>query len=158
MRETVLVFVCTLMCVAAATAQTAKDYYKELHDANGLNPLMMFACFPEQDTGYFDTIALTRTFQKTAEEKHLKPWNGPKSDMLFVAGFYKGIARDPILLDNETRQGDSNWVYVFKGIEGHPNAKGRFTFRINWQTLRYEREVKIDAVTKQVAGRCELIQ
>jgi hypothetical protein len=158
MREIVLAFVCALICVAAATAQTAKDYYKELHDANGLNPLMMFACFPEHDTGYFDTIALTRTFQKTVEEKHLKLSNVPKGDMLYVRGFYKGVARDPILLDKETPQVDSNWFYVFKGIEGHPNAKGRVTYRINWQTLRYEREIKIDAVVKQGEGRCELIQ
>jgi hypothetical protein len=127
MREIVLAFVCALICVAAATAQTAKDYYKELHDANGLNPLMMFACFPEHDTGYFDTIALTRTFQKTVEEKHLKLSNVPKGDMLYVRGFYWGFL-DLRCNDAHSGSHQSGDMVLFGEVEKSTiAARGRHT-------------------------------
>lgn len=153
-----------VLCSGLAFGQTAREYYKEVHDANGLNPLLMFVCFPQQDTGLFETMALTRTFPKTAEEKHLKPLTEKdkkmflKADSLFVQAFYKGVAREPLLFDKADKNSDVAWALNFTGLEGHPNVKSRITYRINWQTLRYETEVKIGTAAETRSGKCEVIE
>lgn len=84
-----------LLSTGEMFAQTAREYYKEVHDSNGLNPLLTFVCFPEEDTGLFWVMGLTRTFPKTAERKQLKQFSEKDkqvfldADQLYVQGFYK---------------------------------------------------------------------
>lgn len=146
--------------------QTAREYYKEVHDTNGLNPLLMFACFPEKDTGLFKTMGLTRTFPEIAEKKHLSRLTGKdkqmfaRADALYVEAFYKGVPREPQLFNRQDKNSDVAWVLEFTAArqEGLPNAKFRATYRINWQTLRYEEEVKFGTAISTGYGKCELIR
>jgi hypothetical protein len=156
-------FVLVILYSVLAFGQTAREYYKEVHDANGLNPLLMFACFPEQDTGKFDTMALTRTFPRTAAEKHLSKVTEKdkqmfaKSDLLYLQTFYKGVAREPLLLEKQDSHSDVGWVLKSTGeVRGHPE-KMLLTYRINWQTLRYEMNIEVGTASKAQYGKCELI-
>jgi hypothetical protein len=163
MTRAIYFFLFVSLMSLAAVAQTARDYYKELHEAKGLNPLLMFVCFPEPDTGKFDTIALTRTFNRTITDKHLPSTTKSeqmfaKSDMLYLQTFYKGVAREPQLLDKQDKASDLTWVLsTMAVIEGHRHRVS-LTYTFNWQTLRYEDQITVGGSTAHNYGKCEPIQ
>jgi hypothetical protein len=171
----VVIFISFLavVCLPRISAQspiqpTARDYYKELYDAGGLDRMgAEYACFkddPQHDT--FFIFGQSRTLRErmiaagTFNPSHKVPKDAPKEDFLIVRGYQKGIpwAEDMFF----TKQGG---LWTSEKMQTMPLGNGLRTtiiIVINWQTLRYRWGVEVvDKGQRHAAGghfgRCEKI-
>ena len=152
-----------LFCLAQPIfGQTARQYYEELKNAHGLNPLATAVCFPEEEHQSFALAALSSDFEQTLKSKGLqvpqefRNLTAPGAKKyLWWEPFHKGIPATPWLLE---KTGDPpRWFMSFDGV-GQQKSTGDAEIVINWATSRYKLQVRIGPVTETVYGRCERIE
>src|SRR5256885_11110080 len=125
------------MCISAsgaATAQTAREYFNELRDANAFTHYSdEYVCFPDDDKGGFVVIAKTKDIEKrmAANSKSgAKP--KPLGEHLVVRSYFKGVASDMTLYEKMEKDSDERWSLEFKSP-----LRGKTVYLINWATGRY---------------------
>ena len=125
---------------------TARDYYKELYAAGGLDHMADgHACF--QDDPKVDSFFIF------GESKHLRDYtlaNGTfskpskatqelmKKDFLMVRGYAKGI---PWRGEEFLEKDEESWISGQHMLDERTPIRIRFS--INWQTLRYKYSVEV---------------
>lgn len=153
------------LSVVAATPRNAHDYYNELLQAHGLNPLATFVCFPDMQPQTFFLMARSSNFLATLEAKHKQIDSktraafakliGP-NEALYWQGFNKGIAIDPSFL----KRGKSprEWILAFDNF-GKNKASGWTKVQITWPTLRYRLSIHINGYpgSADSDGKCRPI-
>ena len=136
----------------AQTPTTARDYYKELYNAGGLDRMADgYACF-------FDDLKDLKidNFFIFGEGKHLREYmmaNGTfeklskeaqaamKTDFLIVRGYTKGV---PFGSQDFYTKDEDSWVTEERVMKKEDNsATFRMRLDINWQTLRFRRSVEV---------------
>jgi hypothetical protein len=146
------------------TGLTARDYYKELYAAGGLNNMAGgHACFqddPKVSTFFIlresknlrDYMLANGTFSKLPEATQVLM----KKDFLMVRGYVEGIPwRGEEFLDKD----EESWISDQRMLDERTPI--RIRFNINWQTLRYKYAVEVlnmDSTYRTEAasfGRCE---
>lgn len=154
------------LCAQNRSSLTARDYYKELHPAGGLDYMAGgHACF--QDDPKIDSFFIFR------ESKNLRDYmiaDGtfselPKEtqglinkDFLMVRGYVKGI---PWRGEEFLERDQASWISDQRMLDEQTPI--RIRFNINWQTLRYKYAVEVlnmdSTYRTEVAsfGRCEEI-
>jgi hypothetical protein len=147
-------------------SQPARDYYKELYAAGGLDQILSDrVCFddqPELDTFFIFTESRVIREVMMADGSFSKAPKGLqaelKKDLLLFRGYDKGV---PLAPEDPFRPDNGSWVSnTFKLQKA---ASGRVRFTINWETLRYKRTVEVlnpDGTVNSVIsryGRCESI-
>jgi hypothetical protein len=157
-------FLLTILLTAAASGQTARDYYNELNRTNGLEGLSNeYVCFKDDATdGIFFTISKGNDIRRdllllNAGEKKMKTSDIDKfANTLVVTNYTKGVAGDLDVMDKDTnRTGVSTETFVDRGTVNKAAVALRFT--INWKTLRFKRSVSVAGKVGDYAvyGRCE---
>jgi hypothetical protein len=151
-----------LAMTVSAHAQTAREYYEELRDADGLNRLATLVCFPNEETGSFAIVGLSSQFAQTLRTQGLpippaiEKLSAPDAvPYLWWQGFAKGVPAEPWILDRPA--GSVAWSLGFKEVQGQ-KVEGLVSLTMNFQTLRYELDVRIGAERDQVFGRCHAIR
>ena len=152
--------------IGSAAAQTARDYYRELYAAGGLDRFAdEYVCF-QDDTkaqaffifGKSDTLRDFLQAEGRLSRLSKKQQADLKRGFVIVRGYDKGVAwSENVYLDKD---GDS-WI----SEKGAPinNEQLRVRFTVNWQTLRYKYSAEILAANGSLRGedatygRCELI-
>ena len=148
---------------------TARDYYKELYDAGGLDRIASeYACFKDDthhDTffifGQSTTLRERMISAGTFNPSYKVPKDAPKEDFLIVRGYEKGIPWTEDMFF--TKQGG---LWTSEKMQTMPLGDARRSVAIgiliNWQTLRYRWGVwVVDKGQRHAAGgnfgRCEKI-
>lgn len=157
-------FILALLSGGAGAAETAHDYYNELLNINGFNPLATFVCFPDKQPETFFLMGRSSQFEATLKAKGkpvdaafqqmLKQAKG-NHELLYWQGFDKGVGSDPSLLERGTSI--SEWVGVFDA--GKAKSNGKVSVRITWPSLRYRLAISIKDKPGEfdTYGRCEPI-
>jgi hypothetical protein len=154
-------------CGVAFGATTAREYYKELYKAGGLDRMAdVYACFPDEDTnGVFMIFSKSDTLRQYLinEGQYQKLPKAQRDELdkgfIYVRTYLKGIANDTATFGKD---GDS---YLFEG--DYKQQKGivfKLRYSFNWTTLRYRFNVSAyknsnldPGNVHDVFGRCELI-
>jgi hypothetical protein len=159
-------FLLVVLIAASAWAQSAREYYKELYVAGGLDRMAdRYVCFDDDPN--------IKTFFVFAESKYVHEYmmaDGtfgklPKSyqtelkkDFVISRGYDKGVA---LSAEDFLDADHDSWVSQKFRLDNRTPARVRFT--IVFQTLRYKRAVEIlnadGTFRSEVAryGRCELV-
>lgn len=150
----------------SVSAQTARDYFKELKAANTFNHYKdEYVCFRDDDVPSFavvakiaDIIDHMKNSGDTAGAKDLAAAKGG----LIVETYYKGVGNGTNIFElakREDSNGDSkDYSYEFAG-----KNPGKAVYSINWATGRYVLRVYMYQKSKSIpasgegSGRCELI-
>ncbi|HEV2288314.1 MAG TPA: hypothetical protein VGR81_05105 [Candidatus Acidoferrales bacterium] len=150
----------------AQTKLTARDYYKELYAAGGLDRLADgYACFeddPKAEAFFIfgegkyirESMTADGTFSKLPKSTQLLM----KKGFLMVQGYDKGV---PWQSDELLRKDEGSWVSDERMLDKHTLVRIKFT--INWQTLRYKwaaEALNLDSTYRsEVAsfGKCERV-
>jgi hypothetical protein len=165
MQKRAIVAFALLAC--ACFGESARDYYKELHDAGGLDQILShYVCFddrPELDTFFLFTESKVIRQVMIADGSFAK---APKSfqselskDLLFFRGYDKGVA----LMPEEPYHAD-NGSWLSERFMLEKNTPARMRFSITEETLRYKRSIETDREHDgrflpliSTYGRCELV-
>jgi hypothetical protein len=145
-------------------ALTARDYYKELYAAGGLDRMAdANACFEDdpsnkaffifgQSKDIREFMIADGTFSKLPRSLQLRL----KKDFLIVRGYNKGVPwQSESFLDRD----EGSWISDQRMLNKHTPIRIRFT--IDWQTLRYKWAVEVlnmdSTYRSEVAsfGKCE---
>lgn len=140
-------------------AQTARDYFNELRDANTFNRYAdKYVCFRDDNVPSFAVVstvrdvldAMTRSGNKDGAKLLVKAGDG-----LFVHDYYKGVANNESTLFEKV---EGNYRVDFNA----PIHHGRMVYMINWKTGRYRLQVfaldrSKDVPAYETSGKCELI-
>jgi hypothetical protein len=129
-----------LICVSAsgvATAQTAREYFNELRDANAFTHYGdVYVCFPDDDKGGFSVIAKTIDIEKkmAAADGIFDANKSTKhEEYLSETPYFKGVASDKTrLYEKMDKNSDGNWSLEYKSP-----LHGKNVYMINWATGRY---------------------
>lgn len=143
---------------------TARDYYKELYAAGGLDRMAdAYACFEDdpsneaffifgQSKDIREFMIADGTFGKLPKSLQLRL----KKDFLIVRGYNKGVPwESESFLDGD----EGSWISDQRMLNRHTPFRIRFT--IDWQTLRYKWAVEVlnmdSTYRSEVAsfGKCE---
>jgi hypothetical protein len=159
-----------LVCLAASVAitqnppgsskLTARDYFKELRDANTFTHFGdEYVCFPDEDNGGFAIMAKSKDIEKmkaaTAKPGEKRESLGDAT--LIVQSYFKGVANQPLLYDPVSKDSDVKWSLEFKSP-----IHGKMVYAINWTTGRYRLLIyALDhsrtVPAEEISGKCELI-
>ena len=146
------------LLVASCFGQSARQYYKEIYNAGGLDNMADgYACFDDDDKletffifGESKTIRefmiADGSFGKMSRDFQQKL----KKDFLIARGYDKGVAIGEE--DFYSRDG-SSWVGEEFVLSKEPKTFGRMRFNITWETLRYKRSVEVLKPDKSVSGQ-----
>jgi len=152
-----------LLTATSGRAQSSRQYYEELREANGLNPLATLVCFPSKDEGdgLFAVVAFSRDFASTLRARHLpvpKEFEGlgkpGAEEFIFQWAYRHGVRtfETPETLDL-TSKDRSTWS---ARVREKPEMTLRMTFSL---TGRYAREVLLSGrIASSVYGSCEPIR
>lgn len=145
-------------------ALTARDYYKELYAAGGLDRMAdAYACFEDdpineaffifgQSKDIREFMIADGTFSKLPKSLQLRL----KKDFLIVRGYNKGV---PWESESFFDRDEGSWISDQRMLDKHTPIRIRFT--IDWQTLRYKWAVEVlnmdSTYRSEVAsfGKCE---
>jgi hypothetical protein len=170
-RITSVLLAVVLSCLLPLSAQdraglSARDYYKELYAAGGLDHVVGgHACFqddPKVDSFFTfgesknvrDSMLANGTFSKLPKATR----ELMKKDFLVVRGYPKGI---PWKGQEFLERDEESWISDLHMLDDRTPI--RIRFNINWQTLRYKYAVEVlnmdSTYRTEVAsfGRCEEI-
>ncbi|MGA2375339.1 MAG: hypothetical protein ABSF72_07450 [Candidatus Sulfotelmatobacter sp.] len=157
-----------LLLTASCFGQGARQYYKEIYDAGGLDNMADgYVCFDDDHKletffifGESKTIRefmiADGTFSKMSPDLQRKL----KKDFLIVRGYDKGV---PIGEEDFYDRDGSSWVGEEFVLSKEPKTFGRMRFNITWETLRYKRSVEVlkpdESFSGQYAryGKCEQV-
>lgn len=139
-------------------AQTARDYFNELRDANTFNRYAdKYVCFRDDNVPSFAVVSTARDALDAMNRSGNK--DGAKvlakaGDGLFVHDYYKGVANNETALFEKV---DGNYRVDFNAP-----MHGRMVYMINWKTGRYRMQVFALDHSKTIpasetSGKCELI-
>ena len=163
----------SLICVGQpAVAQSQREFFNELRNAGGFNPLGQFACFPAigqgQDTT-FTVIAFSKDFSSTLRKKgqpvpkeFLEAETSPEKDRILMQWIYRNgveTQSEPETLNAVPRSKGTMWATDVtpsdKSIRG-----AKLTLRMVFSAAnRYSRDVLVNGViTKSIYGKCEAIE
>jgi len=149
----------------SVSAQSARDYFKELKEANTLNHYKdEYVCFRDDNIPSFAVVAkiadIIEHMRKSGDQVGVKDLAAAK-DGLIVETYYKGVGNGGNIFDIAKRadpSGDSkDYSYEFGG-----KNPGKILYSINWATRRYRERVFIYQKSRTIpasegSGRCELI-
>jgi hypothetical protein len=147
-----------LLLTTPCFGQSARQYYKELYNAGGLDNMADgYVCFDDDDKletffifGESKTIRefmiADGSFGKMSKDFQQKL----KKDFLIVRGYDKGVAIGGE--DFYDRDGGS-WVGEEFTLSKQPNTFGKMRFNITWETLRYKRSVEVLKPDKSLSGQ-----
>ncbi len=148
-----------------SSAQTARDYFKELKAANTFNHYKdEYVCFRDDDVPSFAVVAkvsdVIEHMKKNNDTVGIKELQATKESILLET-YYKGVSSGSNVFYPEKREdtfGD-NKDYGFEFAGKHP---GKMVYSINWATGRYLQRVYMfeksrSIATKEGSGKCELI-
>jgi hypothetical protein len=149
----------------STSAQSARDYFKELKAANTFNHYKdEYVCFRDDDVPTFAVVAkiadMMDQMKKSGNKTGAKELALAK-DGLTVESYYKGVGSGTNIFDlvkREDSNGDSkDYSYEFGG-----KTQGKIVYSINWATGRYLMRVYMYQQSRHIAanegsGRCELI-
>ena len=160
-----LTFALLPLLAIAATPETGRDYYNELLNVQGLNPLATFVCFPDDQPETFFIMGRSSQFEATlkakgrpidpAFQKTLKQAKR-NHELLYWQGFHKGVASDASMLERGASA--SEWSVTSNEVGGE-KATVKVTVRITWPTLRYRLEISFKDKPGEfdAYGQCEPI-
>jgi len=156
----------TILAACSCFAQTARDYYKELYAAGGLDQMASgYVCFNED--------ADSKTFFIFAENRYLREYmisNGTfdklskaeqavlKKDFLALRSYDKGV---PSATNEFLDPDGASWVSDTLMLGNKTSARVRFS--VSWETMRYKRSAEVlnsDGTINHVVsayGRCERV-
>lgn len=152
-----------LMCISVsstAIAQTARDYFNELRDANAFTHYGdEYVCFPDDDKGGFAVVSRSKSIEKRMAENSkvgAKPKPLPE-EVLAETTYFKGVANATQLYEKMDKGSDERW-----GLELKSPLHGKIVYMFNWATGRYRLQVFALDHSKTVpatenSGKCELI-
>jgi hypothetical protein len=150
---------------ASASAQTAREYFKELNAANTFNRYKdEYVCFRDDDVPSFAVIArvgdIIDHMKKSGDTAGVKNLEAAK-DGLIVETYYKGVSSGTnvfSLAKRDDPSGDGkDYSYEFAG-----DNPGKMVYSINWVTGRYLQRLYMYQQSKSTAaregsGKCEPI-
>ena len=155
-----------LLIAGSCFAQTARDYYKELYAAGGLDQVLSeHVCFDERtDLKTFFIFTSSKVIREVmmvdgSWAKASKSLQAElNKELLIFRGYDKGV---PISTEDDMHpDNNGGWLSDSFVLDKHP-AHVRFT--ISWETLRYKRSVEgidADGTSRPIIstyGRCELV-
>jgi hypothetical protein len=157
--------VLVLVLAVPSSAQTARDYFKELKAANTFDHYKdEYVCFRDDDTPSFAIVAkvsdVIEHMKQNGDTAGIENLQAAKT-ALIVETYYKGVSSGTNIFDlakREDSSGDSkDYSYEFAG-----KNPGKMLYSINWATGRYLLRVYMYEKSRTVAsaegsGRCELI-
>jgi hypothetical protein len=147
-----------LLLTASCLGQSARQYYKEIYNAGGLDNIADgYVCFDDDDKletffifGESKTIRefmiADGSFGKMSPDLQQKL----KKDFLIVRGYDKGVA---IGEEGFYDRDGSSWVSEEFVLSKEPRTFGRMRFNITWETLRYKRSVEVLKPDKSFSGQ-----
>jgi hypothetical protein len=156
----------TLLAASSCFAQTARDYYNEVHAAGGLDRMVSrYVCFnddPEVKAFFIFTenkylreyMMSNGTFDKLSKAQQTEM----KKDFLMFRGYDKGV---PLATEDFAQPDGTSWISDKFMLD--KNTPARVRFSISWETMRYKRSVELlksdDTLQGEVPayGRCERI-
>lgn len=154
-----------LAVIQSTTAQTARDYFRELKTANSFNHYKdEYVCFRDDDVPSFaivargdDVIANKKKAGDSAGARAL----GPAKNSLFVQTFYKGVGSEEYIYES-VKKDVADEVNKDYSIEFKSPMPGKMVYSVNWATGRYLLRVFMFQKSRTVpaneaAGKCELI-
>jgi len=153
-----------LLSGGAGATETARDYYNELLNINGFNPLATFVCFPDEQTETFFLMGRSSQFEETLKAKGkpvdaalqqvLKQTKG-NHELLYWQGFDRGVGSELTMLQRGASI--SEWIGIFDA--GKAKSNGKLSLRITWPSLRYRLAISIKDEPGEfdAYGRCEPI-
>jgi hypothetical protein len=164
MKATVLISV--MFVASIATAQTTRDYFKELYGAGGLDRLAdHYVCFDDQPAAQtFFIFAESRLLRQFLLEdgSFYKLSKGEQAalskDYLMLRFYDKGIAQP-----HEEFLSKDGGSWISEKLMPVKNHQMRIRFTVQWQTMRYRRSVEIfhsdSTFQSEISsyGRCEEI-
>ena len=159
-------FWAVLICVSAsgaAMAQTSREYFNELRDANAFTHYGdEYVCFHDDDTGGFAVVSTSKSIEKRmAENSKIGAKPKPlREEILVVTTYFKGGANATQLYEKMDKDSDERWGLEFKSPP--PLLHGKIVYMFNWATGRYRLQVFALDHSKTVpasenSGKCELI-
>lgn len=158
MKRRILAALICILASGAATCQTARSYFNELRDANGLDHYGdEYACFPNDDNGGFSVIAKSKEVEKKIAA-NTRTKVEPIGEFLLVTPYFKGVASDTVqLYEKMDKNSEERW-----SVEYTAPIHGKNVYLINWSTGRYRFQVyALDHSTtrpaSETSGKCELI-
>jgi hypothetical protein len=165
--KTSLLLCAVLLLAFSANAQSARDFYKELYAAGGLDRFAdEYVCFDEDATNQnffiFGESKIVRDFMIQQGEFRKLPKEQQaelNKDWLIVHGYAKGI---PFNGEEFYNKDGNSWISETSKLDTRHLVRIRLT--VTWQTLRYKRSVemlKSDLTfDSEIAhwGRCEGIK
>ena len=149
MLTTVLVVLaCLTVQATPVRAESAREYYEELRDANGFNDLATLACFPsdDKDKTLFMVVAFSRDFasalrarQKPVSNEFAELEKPGAKEFLFTWAYSHGVlvAPEPQMLDLVSKDRT-----LWESSGPLPDSKATVTLRITLSLAgRYKRDV-----------------
>jgi hypothetical protein len=151
---------------SSSFAQSARDYYNELHAAGGLDQIVShWVCFDDRKESenffLFTESKVIREVMMSDGSFSRAPkilQDSLKKDFLFFRGYNKGV---PLAPEEEYSPDGTAWISHKFMLDKQTPARVRF--EISWETLRYKRSVEIlntdGGLNEQVSvyGRCDLV-
>jgi hypothetical protein len=155
-----------LLLASSSFAQSARDYYNELHAAGGLDQVVShWVCFDDRKESenffLFTESKVIREVMMADGSFYRAPkglQDSLKKDFLFFRGYNKGV---PLAAEEEYSPDGTAWISSKFMLDGKTPARVRF--EISWETLRYKRSVEILNPNGTLHGlvsaygRCELV-
>jgi hypothetical protein len=155
-----------LLSASSCFAQTARDYYNEVHAAGGLDrKVSQYVCFnddPEakaffisaENKYFLERLISQGTFDKLSKAQQTEM----KKDFLIFRGYDHGV---PLASEDFARPDGTSWISDKLMLD--KNTPARVRFSITWETMRYKRSVELlqsdDTLSTELPayGNCELI-
>ena len=152
-------FLC-LGLTGVAEAQTAREYFKELKEANAFNHYKdEYVCFRDDEVPSFIVAARGDHILEHMRKTGVTPGKETlqAKDDLFVQSYHKGVANSEGELYMHVPKTESDYE-----IEFMKPLHGRIVYSINWLTGRYRYMLYDLDHSKTLpayegAGKCELI-
>ena len=142
-------------------AQTARQYFTELRDANSFNHYPeKYVCFNDDDSPSFAVVSTTKDIidsMTRSGDKEGARGVAKAGDGLYVQTYYKGVPNEPAFYRNA--EGEKGSYHIDFDA---PIRHGRMVYRINWKTGRflllvYALDRSKDIPAAKTSGKCELI-